>query len=238
MKNYYEEFSLDPSMDSKTICEILFKTKKMWSKRQNAAELEKRQEAERKVVLINDAIELFSDSSKRNEYDIELRKNNTYQQNNSFQNESQTQTDNKIIDENSDDYDAIMDEVMKAIEEESKKNNQSQSKQLNPNRSAYGDTNTTTSFKSNTKLTGIISYFYILGWLIAYFLGDRKGAKTHLNSSLIIHILFFLVSNIETDFISGFLLFPILILWIIGLIYAVNEEDKEVPFIGWIHIIK
>lgn len=237
MKNYYEEFNLDSSMDSKTICEILFKTKKTWSKRQNAAELEKRQEAERKVILINEAIDIFSNLEKRKEYDNELRLYIIQQYNNCSQNNSEAQSSNNFVDENSDEYNSILDGVMESInEEESKMNHEAQTDPLNPFRSAYGDSNS--SLKDNTKLTGILSYIFIFGWLIAYIFGDRKRAKTHLNSSLIIHILFFLIGKIENDFIFGFLLFPVLILWIIGFVYAKNEEDKEVPFVGWIHIIK
>ena len=38
------------------------------------------------------------------------------------------------------------------------------------------------------KATGIVAYISWIGWLIAFFAGDREGAKFHLNQALIIAI--------------------------------------------------
>lgn len=40
----------------------------------------------------------------------------------------------------------------------------------------------------NKKATSIVSYCTIIGWLIAYFAGDRENAKFHLNQGLILGI--------------------------------------------------
>ena len=38
------------------------------------------------------------------------------------------------------------------------------------------------------KVTGVVAYLGIIGWLIAYLAGDKAGAKFHLNQSLVLAI--------------------------------------------------
>ena len=38
------------------------------------------------------------------------------------------------------------------------------------------------------KATGIVAYISFIGWLIAFFAGDREGAKFHLNQALLLVI--------------------------------------------------
>ena len=85
------------------------------------------------------------------------------------------------------------------------------------------------------KITGIVAYISWVGWLIAFFAGDKEGAKFHLNQSLVI-MLFMLAGIIP---IIGWIweIF-MLVCWILGLIAAIKEEEKEVPLIGKIHILK
>lgn len=85
------------------------------------------------------------------------------------------------------------------------------------------------------KITGIVAYISWVGWLIAFFAGDKEGAKFHLNQSLVI-MLFMLAGIIP---IIGWIweIF-MLVCWIMGLIAAIKEEEKEVPLIGKIHILK
>ena len=35
--------------------------------------------------------------------------------------------------------------------------------------------------KMDKKITGVVGYITWIGWLIAYLLGDKEGAKFHLN---------------------------------------------------------
>jgi uncharacterized membrane protein len=101
------------------------------------------------------------------------------------------------------------------------------------------------------KTAGIISYFWIIGWLIAYF-GFHQNNKTSLGSyqlrqTLLFHIastvLWFVLSFIlgiimvSTGIFSLYYLFRIVqlglfVLWIIGLIGAINGEQKPIPGIG------
>jgi len=101
------------------------------------------------------------------------------------------------------------------------------------------------------KTVGIISYFWIVGWLVAYF-GFHQNNKTALGSyqlrqTLLLHIVSTAVW-IVLDFVlvgifysSGYFLFSSLqwllrlaffVLWIIGFIGAINGERKPIPLLG------
>lgn len=95
----------------------------------------------------------------------------------------------------------------------------------------------------NTKTTGIVAYLTWIGLLIAFLAGDKEGAKFHINQALVI-FLFQIAGGIVTviPFVGWILggawdIF-MLVCWVMGLIAAVQEEEKEVPLIGKIHIIK
>lgn len=97
----------------------------------------------------------------------------------------------------------------------------------------------------NGKTTAIVSYITIIGWLIAYF-GMHQSKKTslgsyHLRQTLLLilcgvgyWILTFVVTMVVPllglIFLIGWLGF--LVLWIIGLIAAINGEEKPMPLIG------
>lgn len=88
----------------------------------------------------------------------------------------------------------------------------------------------------NAKATGILSYFFgIVGWLIAYLAGDKEGAKFHLNQSLVI-FLFSIPCIIPC--IGWIWAIFMVVCWVLGLIAACKEEEKEVPLIGKIKILK
>ena len=74
MINYYSEFDLDQNASCEEICNQLFQEKKKWIMRQNANSIERRQEAERKILLIEEAAKIFSDKLRREKYDLALLK--------------------------------------------------------------------------------------------------------------------------------------------------------------------
>ena len=99
----------------------------------------------------------------------------------------------------------------------------------------------------DTKTTSWVSYLTFIGWLIAYLTGDKEGAKFHLNQSLIINIGFFALALLNKVLILipiiGWLAYIVadiflIVVWVMGLIYAINQEEKEVPLIGQIKILK
>lgn len=87
----------------------------------------------------------------------------------------------------------------------------------------------------DTKTTGIVAYLTFIGLIIAVCAGDKEGAKFHVNQALVI-FLFSLLSWIPCiGWLWGIFMF---ICWIMGLIAAINEEEKEVPLIGKIRLLK
>ena len=85
------------------------------------------------------------------------------------------------------------------------------------------------------KTTGIVAYLTWIGLIIAFCAGDKEGAKFHLNQALVI-FLFSLATVIPIiGLIWGIFMF---VCWIMGLIAAITEEEKPVPLIGNIKLIK
>ncbi|MCM1119565.1 MAG: hypothetical protein NC543_09420 [bacterium] len=92
------------------------------------------------------------------------------------------------------------------------------------------------------KATGIVAYITWIGWLIAFFAGDREGAKFHLNQALVVVVAQFVVGILTwipiVKYVAGILSLFLFVCWILGLIAACKEEEKEIPLIGSIKILK
>ena len=97
---------------------------------------------------------------------------------------------------------------------------------------------------SNDKTAAIVSYITPIGWLVSFFALNKPKTSLgsyHLRQTLllfIIGIVFNIFIRIAANFspflsmvlsIAGIGLF---ILWIMGLIAAVNGEEKPMPLIG------
>lgn len=95
----------------------------------------------------------------------------------------------------------------------------------------------------DTKTTGIVAYLTWIGLLIAFLAGDKEGAKFHINQSLVL-VLASLISGVVTAIpfigwiVGGIASIFIFVCWIIGFIGAIQGEEKEVPLLGKIKIIK
>lgn len=88
----------------------------------------------------------------------------------------------------------------------------------------------------DAKTTGIVAYLTWIGWLIAFLAGDKEGAKFHINQALVLAI---------ASTICGIILFVgwvaeifVIVCWFIGFIGAINGEEKEIPLLGKIKLIK
>lgn len=93
------------------------------------------------------------------------------------------------------------------------------------------------------KVTGIIAYITWIGWLIAFLAGDKEGAKLHLNQALVIWLGYIVAAVVSfIPFIGGILALVLevflVVMFIMGLVSAIKEEDKELPIIGSIKILK
>jgi uncharacterized membrane protein len=107
------------------------------------------------------------------------------------------------------------------------------------------------STKDDGKTAGIVSYFTIIGWLIAYF-AMYKDNKTALASYQLRQTLLYHIVSIVIYYAAGAILAAIffswsislysiliwvinlglLIMWIVGLIGAINGDQKPIPLIG------
>lgn len=87
----------------------------------------------------------------------------------------------------------------------------------------------------DAKTTSIVGYITWIGLLIALCVGDKDGARFHLNQALVIFLFGLLTPIPCIGQIWGIF---IIICWIMGLIAAINQEEKPVPLIGNITLIK
>ncbi|WP_343531786.1 DUF4870 domain-containing protein [Pedobacter sp.] len=103
----------------------------------------------------------------------------------------------------------------------------------------------------NGKTASIISYFTIIGWLIAYF-AMHKDNRTELGSyqlrqtlllniiaivlgwgiGFVLGILIATTGMLSLIYISYLVQLAIFIVWLIGLIGAINGQKKPMPIIG------
>lgn len=99
------------------------------------------------------------------------------------------------------------------------------------------------SVKEEGKTIAIIAYITIIGLIIAYFMNnDKKNAfaNFHIGQSLRIAILgvansvlaMFLPSSI--GIVSTIISLGILVLWILGIVNAINLKETPLPLIGTI----
>ena len=90
------------------------------------------------------------------------------------------------------------------------------------------------SAQLTAKATGILGYISIVLWLVAYAIGDREGAKFHLNQALVINLAMMLCAIPVVGWIWAFYM---IYAWIAGLVYAIKEEEKEVWLLGKIKLL-
>ena len=87
--------------------------------------------------------------------------------------------------------------------------------------------------QDQAKLVAIVSYITLIGWIVALILNSNKKTSLgsfHIRQALLIMIAGVVVSWIPyIGWILGLILF---VFWIIGLIAAINGQEKEVPLIG------
>lgn len=100
------------------------------------------------------------------------------------------------------------------------------------------------SVKEEGKTMAIIAYVTLIGLAIAWFMNRDKNnefVKFHIGQSVRIVILGILINIIVRVLISvtgigvlSFLGFIPLVLWILGIINAINLKDEPIPVIGTI----
>lgn len=97
--------------------------------------------------------------------------------------------------------------------------------------------------KISAKSTAIVAYIGWIGLIIAFILGDREGAKFHLNQSLVINLSFIIISLAGplVPILAGLVVFAgnlfTFVCWGVGLYYAITQQEKEVPLLGQIKLL-
>ena len=74
------------------------------------------------------------------------------------------------------------------------------------------------------KATNIVAYLTLVGWFLAYFVGDRYNSRFHLNQALVLN-LFFLVLRVVSSVASLVLGWIPLVGWIWMLILLCKDSD-------------
>ena len=100
-----------------------------------------------------------------------------------------------------------------------------------------------TTGKFSAKSTAIVAYVGWIGLIIALILGDKEGAKFHLNQALVIYLASIVISIAGglLPILGGVVAFAggiyTLVCWGLGLYYACTGQEKEVPVIGQIRLL-
>jgi uncharacterized membrane protein len=86
---------------------------------------------------------------------------------------------------------------------------------------------------SDAKVVAIVSYITLIGWIIAIILHNQNRSELgayHLRQSLGIMLTMIILAMIPV--VGWFLNLIMFAFWIVGLIYAIQEDQKPVPLIG------
>lgn len=96
----------------------------------------------------------------------------------------------------------------------------------------------------NSKLYSVISYITWIGWLVAYFLGEKDDrlVRHHLNQALVINIIETvgtLLTRLGGIFaiVGEIIDIAVLVFFIMGIVRAAKLSDEPLPLIGDIHLI-
>ena len=99
------------------------------------------------------------------------------------------------------------------------------------------------SVKEEGKTIAIIAYVTIIGLIIAFVMNSSKNnefAKFHIGQSLRIAILGIIINVVSRflpaslSIVASILSLGIIVLWVLGLINAINLKETPVPVIGTI----
>lgn len=102
----------------------------------------------------------------------------------------------------------------------------------------------------NKKMTGIVSYLTLIGWLVAYFAGDREGAKRDLNQALVLAVAGVALSIVSRvlgwiplvgwliSVVCGLAGVAVFLLAVLGIVNVLQDKDVPLPLVGGIEVLK
>lgn len=130
-------------------------------------------------------------------------------------------------------YKQLLDEGMITQEEFEAKKKQILEEGSAPGQN-YSQTQGTGGEKLSPKVTNVLSYITWIGFLIAYFAGDREHCMFHLNQGLVLN-LFSLISLVPL--IGWIASLGSIALMILGIVNASSDVEKPLPLIGTIKLL-
>lgn len=102
----------------------------------------------------------------------------------------------------------------------------------------------------NKKTTDIVGYITPLGFILALIFGTRQESRFHLNQALVILIADVLVEILDkilenipivgvvTSILLAIVAIGLFVLWITALVGAIKGEEKPMPVLGGIQLLK
>lgn len=113
-------------------------------------------------------------------------------------------------------------------------------------------TNKKVPFSQNKRKTDIVAYLTPVGWLIAYFAGNRAESRFHLNQALSAMIAYIGLDIVFAGMtvagiaevavlvrgVCSLLSFCTLVLWVMGFVRAVKGNETPIPVLGEVQILK
>ena len=102
----------------------------------------------------------------------------------------------------------------------------------------------------NKKTTDIVAYLTPLGFIIAFLAGTKTESRFHLNQALVLILAEVLVEivdailahipliNVVASILLAIVAIGLFVLWIMGLVSAIKGEEKPVPVLGEIQLLK
>ncbi len=92
------------------------------------------------------------------------------------------------------------------------------------------------------KTTDIVAYITIFGWLVAFVAGEREDSKFHLNQALVVNLTFLILAVLAwvpvVRLVVGLVQIVVFVFWVMGIVYAVREQENEVPLLGCVKLLK
>lgn len=85
---------------------------------------------------------------------------------------------------------------------------------------------------TDPKTVAIISYITIFGWIIALILNKPKSEFATFHLRQMLGLLLFALVGSFIPFVNVIVGLFVLVLWVMGLLSAVQGEMKPVPFVG------
>lgn len=91
----------------------------------------------------------------------------------------------------------------------------------------------------NKRVIDILAYVSPMGLLIALVLDRKKQSRFHENQALVSMITYFLLANLNLGgSLQRIINSVVLMLWVMGFVYACMGTEREVPLTGKIKLLK